>query len=94
MHRARAAGPRGFDSLPSLLDVGTFSFRPNCLVLLQYRYFGIFCAFAANEWIRPLDIRIFCDFATGTGTWHGTWCCYSIDNSGYFVLLQHRPDIK
>jgi hypothetical protein len=27
MHRARAAGPRGFDSLPSLSDVGTFSFR-------------------------------------------------------------------
>ena len=27
MHRARAARPRGFDSLPSLSDVGTFSFR-------------------------------------------------------------------
>jgi hypothetical protein len=25
MHRARAARPRGFDSLPSLSDVGTFS---------------------------------------------------------------------
>ncbi len=27
MHRARAARPRGFDSLPSLSDVGTLSFR-------------------------------------------------------------------
>ena len=26
MHQARAAPPRGFDSLPSLSDVGTFSF--------------------------------------------------------------------
>jgi hypothetical protein len=50
----------------------------------------IFRDFAANECIRRPDIRIFRDFATGTCTWY----CYSIDILGYFVLLQHRPDIK
>jgi hypothetical protein len=35
--------------------------------------------FAANEWIRRPDIRIFRDFATGAGTWY--W--YSCDPDPY-----------
>jgi hypothetical protein len=35
------------------------------------RIFGYFAILhAANEWIRRPDIRIFRDFATGTGTWY------------------------
>ena len=47
--------------------------------------YRIFRNFAANEWIRRPDIRIFRDFATaGTGTWY--W--YSIcDPDPYIRIL-------
>jgi hypothetical protein len=49
------------------------------------RIFGYFAILhAANEWIRRPDIRIFRDFATGTGTWY--W--YSIcDPDPYIRIL-------
>ena len=44
MHRARAARPRGFDSLPSLSDVGTLSFR----WILPFWYFCFLLAYKAS----------------------------------------------
>ena len=47
--------------------------------------YGIFRNFAANEWIRRPDIRIFRDFATaGTGTWYWYGIC---DPDPYIRIL-------
>jgi hypothetical protein len=45
MHRARAGCARGFDSLPSLSDVGTFSFR----WILPFWYFCFLLAYKARQ---------------------------------------------
>ena len=66
MHRARAARPRGFDSLPSLSDVGTFSFRwikPFWYFCLKKRYKASlalyrFCKQKYQKWIIHRKLRV------------------------------------
>jgi hypothetical protein len=50
MHRARAARPRGFDSLPSLSDVGTLSFR----WILPFWYFCFLLAYKPSLALYPV----------------------------------------
>ena len=53
--------------------------------------YRIFRDFAANEWIRRPDIRIFPDFATGTGTWY--WYSMRAPDS-YIRILEYTDFIS